>query len=70
MKEVRVTYNERTNCVILTEDGISSGYEIDLDTIKDEAALQDWIGHLLGKNWITQKALEKFIEIAIRGIEI
>jgi len=41
---------------------IARDYWIDLDRIKDRAALIGWIHHLLGKRWVTSEMLIQFIE--------
>jgi hypothetical protein len=68
VRQVRVTYNERTNCVIFTEDGVPEGYEVDLSTVTTTKGLDSWVHHLEGKAWMTDEALKKFVEIAMKRI--
>src|SRR5262245_37004558 len=46
----RIVHVRNSNVLLLR---FQYGYEVDLDRIKSEAALLNWVLHLCGKTWMT-----------------
>ena len=55
----RIVHVRNTNVLLLR---FQYDYEVDLDRIKSEAALLNWVLHLCEKTWMTTERMAFFIE--------
>jgi len=54
-------YDKELNTLNQVEDGVETGYEIDLDECQTCAGLLDWIFQITGKVWVTPGALSEML---------
>ena len=46
-------------CILYSPDP----YDIDLDDLRTEAQLEEWVAHLTEKSWVTEEQLAQFVEL-------